>query len=396
VNSTNNPDVVIIGAGASGLMCAATAGYRGRNVWVLEHTHKIGRKILMSGGGRCNFTNVHNGPDNFISGNAHFCKSALSRYRVQDFIELVERHGVEYHEKTLGQLFCNEKSTEILRVLLTEAEWAGVSIKTEVKVESITANSEGGFTLKTTLGEIHPETVVIATGGLSIPNGGATPFAYEVAKQFGLAVTPTTAALVPVTLQKELLDKLNPLSGVSHPVVVSCNGTSFKESMLFTHRGLSGPAILQISSYWTPGDAITIDFFPEESLLDYLKAQREERPKADIVTVLSSKMSKRMAQIFAELYTISGNMADQSNAKLEQVADTFHAWSVKPSGTEGYRTAEVTLGGIDTNGISQKTMEAKTQQGLYFIGECLDVTGHLGGHNFQWAWASGFAAGQVV
>lgn len=388
-------DVVVIGAGASGLMCAATAGYRGRSVLVIEHTKKIGRKILMSGGGRCNFTNIHNDASNFISENAHFCRSALSRYRVQDFIDLVERHGVEYHEKTLGQLFCNESSKEILQVLMTEAEWAGVEIQTELSVNHV-KKAENGYLLKTSRGDIVTESLVIATGGLSIPNGGATPFAYEVARQFGMEVLPTRAALVPLTLQPDLLVPLKPLSGVSHPVEVSCGGASFKESMLFTHRGLSGPAILQISSYWEPGQAVSINLFPDEDLLGWLKVQRQERPKADIATIMSQKMSKRMAQILCELFSFSGNMADLSNQTLEQITTAFTEWLIKPSGTEGYRTAEVTLGGISTKEVSQKTMEANKAPGLYFIGECLDVTGHLGGHNFQWAWASGFVAGQAV
>ncbi len=388
-------DVVIIGAGASGLMCAATAGYRGRSVLVLEHTNKVGRKILMSGGGRCNFTNLHNGPANFLSENSHFCRSALSRYPVSEFISLVERHGVEYHEKTLGQLFCDESSKEILRVLMTECEWAGVEIKTNTRVDALNKKDDH-FELTTTLGKIQANSVVIATGGLSIPNGGATPFAYEIAKQFGLTVLPTSAALVPVTLQPELLTSLKPLAGVSHWVTVSVSDQTFTESLLFTHRGLSGPAILQISSYWKPGLAIKINFFPNEDLFEWLKEQKNQKPRADISSVMAQKMSKRMAQILCEIFGLSGNMADKSHKELERISQLFTAWEVKPSGTEGYRTAEVTLGGISTQEISQKTMEANKLTGLFFIGECLDVTGHLGGHNFQWAWASGFAAGQVV
>lgn len=388
-------DVVVIGAGASGLMCAATAGYRGRSVLVLEHTNKIGRKILMAGGGRCNFTNIHNSPANFLSQNPHFCKSALSRYKAQDFIDLVDRHGVEYHEKTLGQLFCNESSKEILRVLLTESEWAGNEIRTEVSVEAVATEGEG-YILKTTAGPIAAKSVVIATGGLSIPNGGATSFAYDIAEQYELKVLEKTAALVPFTLQPKEKDVLKELSGVSHRVKASIGKTSFVESMLFTHRGLSGPAILQISSYWQPGIEVEIDLFPEFDLLSWLKEQREARPKAEITTIMAQQMSKRMAQILCQLFGFSGIMGNQSNKDLAAINAAFRQWQVKPSGTEGYRTAEVTLGGIDTNEINQKTMEAKKAPGLYFIGECLDVTGHLGGHNFQWAWASGFVAGQVV
>lgn len=388
-------DVVIIGAGASGLMCAATAGYRGKSVLVIEHTNKVGRKILMSGGGRSNFTNLHNTADNFVSENPHFCKSALSRYSVRDFIELVERHGVDYHEKTLGQLFCDDSSKEILRVLLTECEWAGVEIHKEVTVNQVQKQAQG-YQLHTTEGKVQAQSVVIATGGLSIPNGGATPFAYEVATQYGLTVLPTSAGLVPFTLQPDLLEPLKPLSGVSHRITASVGDVSFTESMLFTHRGLSGPAILQISSYWSSSEEVEINFFPEFDLLVWLKDQREQRPKADISTVMSQKMSKRMAQILCELFSLSGNMADKGNAELEKISQAFCHWRVKPSGTEGYRTAEVTLGGISTTEVSQKTMEANKAPGLFFIGECLDVTGHLGGHNFQWAWACGFAAGQAV
>ncbi|WP_415905884.1 NAD(P)/FAD-dependent oxidoreductase [Neptuniibacter sp. QD48_55] len=376
-------------------MCAATAGYRGRSVLVIEHTKKVGRKILMSGGGRCNFTNIHNGPANFLSQNPHFCKSALSRYKAQDFIDLVDRHGVEYHEKTLGQLFCNESSKEILRVLMTESEWAGNEIRTELSVNGIEPQEEG-YLLQTSSGPIKAESVVIATGGLSIPNGGATSFAYDIAEQFDLKVLPKTAALVPFTLQPKEKEVLKELSGVSHKVKATIGKTSFVESMLFTHRGLSGPAILQISSYWQPGGEVEIDLFPEFDLLAWLKEQREARPKAEITTIMAQQMSKRMAQILCQLFGFSGIMGNQSNKDLDAINSAFREWKIKPSGTEGYRTAEVTLGGIDTNEINQKTMEAKKAPGLYFIGECLDVTGHLGGHNFQWAWASGFAAGQVV
>ncbi|MCO4757522.1 MAG: NAD(P)/FAD-dependent oxidoreductase [Oceanospirillaceae bacterium] len=389
-------DVLIVGAGASGLMCAATAGYRGRSVLVVEHTKKIGRKILMSGGGRCNFTNIHNGPANFLSENPHFCKSALSRYSAQDFIDLVDRHGIEYHEKTLGQLFCNESSKEILDLLLTECDWAGVTLQTETEVKNV-QQVEGGYQLQTSKGPVRCESLVISTGGLSIPNGGATPFAFDIAQQFGLGMTERRAALVPFTLQPQELEHFKPLSGISHdPVEITVDKTTFKESMLFTHRGLSGPAVLQISSYWQPGGEVEINLFPEIDLTEWLKEQRDQRPKAELKTVLATLMTKRLVQTFCDLWQIEGILGQCSNEKLEQIADLFHGWHVKPSGTEGYRTAEVTLGGIDTNEISSKTFEAKKADGLYFIGECLDVTGHLGGHNFQWAWASGFCAGTFV
>ena len=389
-------DVLIIGAGASGLMCAATAGYRGRSVRVLEHTSKVGRKILMSGGGRCNFTNVHNGPANFLCENPHFAKSALTRYPAQAFIELVERHGIEFHEKTLGQLFCNESSREILQLLLTECEWAGVKISTEVAVKAI-AKTDTGFNVTTDRGEtISCNALVIATGGLSIPNGGATGFAYDVARQFGLTVLDTRAALVPFTLQPADLEWSKPLSGISLPVIATCNGKSFREAMLFTHRGLSGPAILQISSYWKPGDLIHINLLPDMEVAAWLKEQRDARPRADISTLLSEPFSKRLSQAICAQQGWSGKMAEMGNKQIDKIATQLTAWPFKPSGTEGYRTAEVTIGGIDTSAISSKTMEALDVPGLFFIGECLDVTGHLGGHNFQWAWASGVVAGQTV
>ncbi len=395
MSSFVNYDVVIIGGGASGLMCAATAAYRGRKVLLLEHTKKIGRKILMSGGGRCNFTHLHNSPANFLSANPHFCKSALSRFKAADFVELVDRHGIEYHEKTLGQLFCNESSKEILQLLLTECDWAGVEMMTETSVFEV-VRAEQGYHVKTSRGQFDVESVVVATGGLSIPNGGATGFAYDIAEQYGLKVTPRQAALVPFTLQPDLLEHLKPLSGVSQPVKVSCNGMSFSENLLLTHRGLSGPAILQISSYWHAGDEVEIGLLPQLALEDWLREQRQQRPKAELRTLMAQHMTKRLAQTLCELWGFEGEVGQYSNARLQEVVQQFKHWRVKPSGTEGYRTAEVTLGGIDTNEISQKTFEAKQAAGLYFIGECLDVTGHLGGHNFQWAWASGFCAGQFV
>ncbi|GGO77031.1 hypothetical protein GCM10011348_05670 [Marinobacterium nitratireducens] len=390
-----NPDVIIIGAGAAGLMCAATAGYRGRNVLLLEHSNKIGRKILMSGGGRCNFTNLHNSPANYLSANPHFCKSALSRYPAQAFIELVERHGIDYHEKTLGQLFCDLSSKEIVQLLLTECDWAGVDIRTDCRIHRVDA-LERGFRVKTTFGTWECESLVIATGGLSIPNGGATPFAYELARQFGLEVTPLQAALVPFTLQPADLEIFKPLAGDSHRVRASIGKASFVENLLFTHRGLSGPAILQISSYWDPGGEVEIDLFPELDLLDWLKLQREKHPRADIRTLISRKMHKGIAQAFCTLWGFEGAINRFDNSRLEALAEQFHHWRIKPSGTEGYRTAEVTRGGIDTDEVSSKTFEARKAPGLYFIGECLDVTGHLGGHNFQFAWAAGFCAGQYV
>lgn len=389
-------DVIIIGAGASGLMCAAQAGYRGRSVRVLEHTKKLGRKILMSGGGRCNFTNIHNGPANFLSSNPHFCKSALSRYSAADFIELVDRHGIEYHEKTLGQLFCNESSKEMLQLLLTEADWAGAAIQTETEVTRISPIEEGGYQLETSQGSFSCESLVIATGGLSIPNGGATSFAFDIAAQFDMNILPRSAALVPFTLQPALLDHLKPLSGISHKVTASIGDTTFTEQMLLTHRGLSGPAILQISSYWVPGGEVQINLFPDLDLAQWLIEQRQVSPKMALHNALGQLMTKRFAQTLCDLWSINSTLAELSNTRIDEIAAMFHRWTIKPAGTEGYRTAEVTLGGIDTNELSSKTMEAKKAPGLYFIGECVDVTGHLGGHNFQWAWASGYAAGMFV
>jgi predicted Rossmann fold flavoprotein len=388
-------DVLIIGAGASGLMCALTAGYRGRSVLVLEHTNKVGRKILMSGGGRCNFTHLHSTPANFLSNNPHFCKSALSRYTPQNFVDMVERHGIEYHEKTPGQLFCNESSKEILMMLTTECDWAGVKIETEVSVQSLT-QSEGGFVVETSAGSIQAESLVVATGGLSIPNGGATGFAYDVAEQFGLPITPRRAALVPFTLQPDILTPLKELSGTAQEARVSCAGVSFLEPILFTHRGISGPGVLQISSYWQPGQQVVIDLLPNIQIEERLKEARTSVPKQGIERVLSEFMSKRLAQVLCGMWGFGGAVGDYSNEKIEALSNQLTHWQVKPSGTEGYRTAEVTIGGIDTQTISQKTMEVKSVPGLYFIGESLDVTGHLGGHNFQWAWASGNAAGEVV
>lgn len=389
-------DVVVIGAGASGLMCAITAGYRGRSVLLLEHSNKAGRKILMSGGGRCNFTHMFSTPANFLSSNPHFCKSALSRYRPQDFVDMVDRHGIEYHEKTPGQLFCDISSKEILQMLLTEAEWAGVELRLNTSIESIEPNNPG-YQLDTSSGPVSCQSLVIATGGLSIPNGGATGFAYDLAQRFGMAVTERRAALVPFTLQPDLLTPLKELSGVSQPARVSCAGVSFKEPILFTHRGLSGPSVLQISSYWTPGASIEVDLLPELDLESLMQHQRSEHPRWSLERSLSEHMSKRTAQILCEMWGFAGDELGQlSNSRIEAICQAFKHWRVKPSGTEGYRTAEVTIGGIVTDEVSQKTFEAKKAAGLYFIGECLDVTGHLGGHNFQWAWASGFCCGQAV
>ncbi|WBU42456.1 MULTISPECIES: NAD(P)/FAD-dependent oxidoreductase [Marinobacter] len=393
--STSRYDVIIIGAGAAGLMCAATAGYRGRKVLVLDHANKPGKKILMSGGGRCNFTNLNSTPANFLSDNPHYCISALKRYTPQDFVELVDRHGVEYEEKAPGQLFCKDSAKDILNVLLTECEWAGAEIRMNTSVSGIRQQGSG-FSLKTSSGTLGCESLIVACGGLSIPTMGATGFGYEIAKQFGLIVLPTRAGLVPFTLHPELKQQLAPLSGVSCPVDAHCHQQHFREPMLVTHRGLSGPAMLQVSSYWQPGDAVHINLLPAENIHEDLLALRSSKPQSTIAHYLNQHLPKRFAQAFNELHGWSGPLQGYRNQELEQVAGTLGNWTIKPAGTEGYRTAEVTLGGVDTRQLSSKTMAALDHPNLYFIGEVVDVTGHLGGHNFQWAWASGVAAGNVA
>lgn len=391
-DSASQYDVIIIGAGAAGLMCAATAGYRGRRVLVLDHANKPGKKILMSGGGRCNFTNLNSTPANFLSDNPHYCISALKRYTPQDFLELVDRHGIEHEEKAPGQLFCKDSAKDILNMLLTECEWAGAEVRMKTAVDRIT-ETDSGYRLRVGSGDLTCESLVIATGGLSIPTMGATAFGYRVAEQFGLHILPTRAGLVPFTLQPELKEQLAPLSGVSCPVDVQCHDQHFREPMLVTHRGLSGPAMLQISSFWEPGDSLAINLLPACQIKDDLLSLRKTRPQSTIANYLTQHLPKRFAQAFNELHGWTGPLQGYKNSDIEQVADTLGQWSIKPSGTEGYRTAEVTLGGVDTRQLSSKTMAVLERPNLYFIGEVVDVTGHLGGHNFQWAWASGVAAG---
>ncbi|WDT86298.1 NAD(P)/FAD-dependent oxidoreductase [Alteromonas sp. 009811495] len=389
-------DVIIIGAGAAGLFCAAQAGARGRSVEVLDHAKKVGRKILMSGGGRCNFTNMYASPENFLSQNPHFCKSALSRYTQWDFIGLVAEHGIAYHEKTLGQLFCDDSAKDIVDLLLNECSKAGVTITTRCEILSV-EKSESGYLLSTSNGDYQCESLVIATGGLSMPKLGATPFGYKIAEQFGLNVLPTRAALVPFTLHDKDKDTLAELSGIAVDVYASCNDTTFKEAMLFTHRGLSGPAMLQISSYWEAGDTLSINTLPNEDTHALINAAREKTPDALLATCLSKVFPKRMVQSFIEYNEWRNVPVKQlSHGECDAIANTLENWQIKPNGTEGYRTAEVTIGGVDTNELSSKTMMAKNVDGLYFIGEVVDVTGWLGGFNFQWAWSSGWAAGQVV
>jgi len=389
-------DVVIIGAGAAGLMCALTAAGRGRQVLLLDHANKAGKKILMSGGGRCNFTNMYCEPGNFLSGNPHFCKSALARYTQWDFIGLVAKHGVPYHEKKLGQLFCDNKSSDILNLLLAECEEAGAQLLLNTSVEQID-KCEGGYQLQTSAGPMRCQSLVIASGGLSIPTLGASGFGYQVAKQFGHELLPTRAGLVPFTITDQLKELCTELSGTSvEDCLVSCNGQSFRENILFTHRGLSGPAILQISSYWQPGDSIEINLLPHLDLPEWLAAQQRERPNSELKTLLAELFTKKMANLLADSWFVSKPMKQYSPAELNEVASKLASWQLVPAGTEGYRTAEVTLGGVSTDEVSSKTMESLKSPGLYFIGEVLDVTGHLGGFNFQWAWASGYAAAQYV
>lgn len=390
-------DVIVLGGGAAGLMCAATAGRRGRRVLVLEGSNRVGKKILMSGGGRCNFTNLHCEPANFISANPHFCKSALSRYTQWDFIALVEKYGIPYHEKELGQLFCDNSSKDIVAMLLAECEQAGVEIRTSVDIEAVSYDS--GYTTRTAQGNFTSTALVVATGGLSIPKMGATGFGYQVARQFGLDVLPTRAGLVPFTFSGAMQDLTERLSGVSTPAIVSTDAASFPGDILFTHRGLSGPATLQVSSYWRPGEAISIDLLPGENIAARLLRMKQEHPKSLLRTALGTLLPRALvAELQALLWPRQAELplADFANSLLESIGRQMAEWSLRPSGTEGYRTAEVTLGGVDTDALSSQTMEARNRPGLYFVGEVVDVTGHLGGFNFQWAWASGHAAGMVV
>jgi predicted Rossmann fold flavoprotein len=387
--------VIVIGAGAAGLFCAAQAAKRGRSVAVLDHAKRIGGKILMSGGGRCNFTNMYATHENFLSNNKHFCKSALSRYTQWDFIGLVAEYGIAYHEKTLGQLFCDDSAKDILNMLFAECEKAGASVTSQCEILSI-EKTEAGFALETSQGQYQCESLVIATGGLSMPKLGASPFGYKVAEQFGLKVLPTRAGLVPFTLHEQDKVVLAELSGISLDARASCNDTSFNESILFTHRGLSGPAVLQISSFWEPGEAVEFDLFPYGDLHRELIKQQQQQPDILLSTALAAQYAKRYVQTVLPYLGLDNKPLKQYQGKqLQQVADAFHQWQLKPNGTEGYRTAEVTLGGVDTDELSSKTMEAKNVKGLYFVGEVMDVTGWLGGYNFQWAWSSGWVAGQV-
>jgi len=388
-------DALVIGGGAAGLMCALTAGQRGKRVLLVEHANRVGKKILMSGGGRCNFTNTGATPANFLSANPHYCKSALARYTPADFIAMVERHGIQYHEKELGQLFCDESSKLIVKMLLDECAAAGVRVETSCSIERVT-HGDAGFHVHTTRGASTAPALVVASGGLSIPSMGASGFGYELARQFGHAVLPTRAGLVPLTLSGKHQERLQDLSGVAFPVEATCNGKSFHNDMLITHRGISGPAILQISSYWQPGADLRLDLLPGIDAHATLQALRQDRPAAELKTVLGELLPKRFAQRLCEAWLPNRPMKQFNAPELKQIATQLQAWPLTASGTEGYRTAEVTLGGVDTDELSSTTMQSRRVPGLYFIGEVVDVTGWLGGYNFQWAWASGHAAGMAL
>lgn len=389
-------DVIIIGAGAAGLMCAVESAKRGRSTIVLDHASAPAEKIRISGGGRCNFTNIGCSPANFLSQNPHFCKSALKRYGVQDFIDLVNAHKIKWHEKTLGQLFCDDSAKQIIKMLLDECDAAGATITLDTTIEQV-EKIDGGYRLLTNRGAFECESLVIATGGPSIPKMGATGFGYEVAKQFGLSVIPPRAGLVPLTFDVDILAQTKDLSGIGiDPATVQCGKTKFNEAVLFTHKGISGPAILQISSYWRGGDDIIINLAPQHDMLAILKDARVNQPRKILHNILGDYLPQRLAERIAEVSGFDQPMADLSDKKLQAVADRINRWTVKPNGSEGYRTAEVALGGVDTDEISSKTFEAKKSPGLYFIGEVVDVTGWLGGYNFQWAWSSGWCCGQEV
>ena len=392
-------DVIVLGAGAAGMMAAIEAGKRGRSVLVVDHADHAGDKIRISGGGRCNFTNINatieRGRDRFLSNNPRFALSALSRYTPDMFIALVRRHGIAFHEKTLGQLFCDGPATQINTMLLGEMRQAGVTLSLKTAIEQV-SKTEAGFELLLSNSSVTAESLIVATGGKSIPKMGATSFGYQLASQFGLRLTETRPGLVPLTFETGALEKLKPLSGIATDAVVKHGKTAFEEALLFTHRGLSGPAILQISSYWREGDAIEVDLLPGSDAGELLRTARKETPKLQVQTVIGNVLPKKLAQLLGEELDLPGMIGDFSDKKLAQVEALLKNWSLKPVGSEGYRTAEVTLGGVDTRDLDAKTMAARDVPGLYFIGEVVDVTGWLGGYNFQWAWASGWAAGQVA
>ncbi len=390
------PQVVIIGAGASGLMCAIEAGKRGRRVLVLDHANKAGKKILMSGGGRCNFTNYSVGPENYLSRNPHFCKSALSRYTQWDFLKLVNDYEIAYHEREHGQLFCDDSARDILDMLLAECDKVGVNMQLQCRIEKVERVGQHGFLLTTGRGEIACEKLVVASGGLSIPKMGASPFGYRLAEQFGIAVVPTRAGLVPFTWRQEDKEKFAQLSGIAVAAMVGNEHKGFRENVLFTHRGLSGPAILQLSSYWIPGETIEIDFLPEMDVERELKSRRSDKANNKVKTLLGRYLPKRVLEALLDEPLLEESLQNCADGKIKEIGRAINRRTLAPNGTEGYRTAEVTVGGVDCGELSSKTMESRKVPGLYFVGEVLDVTGWLGGYNFQWAWSSGWCAGQFV
>lgn len=390
-----NYEVIIVGGGAAGLMCAIEAAKRGRKTLIIEKSKSVGEKIRISGGGRCNFTNLDVTKDNFLSNNPNFCISALSKFTQGDFIAMVEGHGIKYHEKTLGQLFCDISSKQIINMLLDECDKYGAEIILQTNIDEI-AKKEGGFVLNSNKEIFQCESLVVATGGLSIPKMGATDFGYKIATQFGINIVKTDPALVPFTLPEELLEMTKLMSGVSVFAEVSIGKVKFRENILFTHKGLSGPAILQISSYWQRGVSVKINMAPDLDVFDWLRQRRVDSAKMEIVAILSEILPKKLAAFIAQINGVGGKIADLSNKDLQKIASNVNAWQISPNGSEGYAKAEVTIGGVDCNEVSSKTFEAKKVSGLYFVGEVLDVTGHLGGYNFQWAWSSGFVCGCVV
>jgi len=390
-------DVIVIGAGAAGLFCAAQAGANGRRVLLIDNGKKAGRKILMSGGGRCNFTNLYTEPAAYLSHNPHFCKSALARYTQWDFIDLINRHGIAWHEKTLGQLFCDDSAQQVVDMLLKECEAGSVTLRLRSEVLAV-ARDDSGYRLQLNGAEVQAEKLVIASGGLSMPGLGASPFGYKIAEQFGLKVFPTRAGLVPFTLHKPLLEQLQTLSGVSVPSVLTAeDGTVFKEALLFTHRGLSGPAVLQLSSYWLPGEFVSVDLSPAQNIDAFIHEERQQHPNQSLKNTLAKLLPKRLVECLQLLGRVPECTLKQLNSRQQaELGSALHQWKIQPNGTEGYRTAEVTLGGVDTSQLSSKTMEARDVPGLYFIGEVVDVTGWLGGYNFQWAWSSAWACAQAL
>jgi predicted Rossmann fold flavoprotein len=388
-------DVLVLGGGAAGLMCAIEAAKRGRKVLVIDHARNPAEKIRISGGGRCNFTNIHCSPANFLSQNPRFCVSALKRYTQQDFLKLVEKHRISWHEKTLGQLFCDNSAKDIIRMLLDELEVAGGVLQLETEIKAI-EKPDDRFSVSTSKGPLRAASLVVATGGPSIPKMGATGFGYDLAKRFGHNVIAPRAALVPLTFSDANKELCGRLAGVSVDAIVSFRKTSFREGLLFTHRGLSGPSVLQISSYWQEGQPISVNLSPEADVFEALRSARQDNPKQDLKTALGGLLPNRLADELSQAFALKGRLADQSDKVLRRAAEQLNRWQLTPVGTEGYRTAEVTLGGVDTKELSSKTMESTKVPGLYFIGEVVDVTGHLGGFNFQWAWSSGHAAGQVA